>query len=239
MQTTKTKVIPLKHLAIIMDGNRRYAKSIHRPKEYGHYLGVNKIHDLVDWCLERNIAEVTLYTFSLDNWKREEGEVNYLFSLVSDFFKRYLEELIAKGVHLNWVGLPTGLPKEVSTILKASEKQSKKCHKLTLNLAFNYGGQKDVAIAAQRIAKKVKKGQLKLQDIDEAEVRSNLLSKKVSSIDLLIRTSGEERISDFMPLQLSYSELYFTKVYWPSFSEIDLDKAIQEYYSRQRRFGGE
>ena len=239
MKPTKQSNIPLKNLGVIMDGNRRWAKAHHKPKFYGHAQGVEKIHQLADWCLAAQIPEVTLYTFSLDNWKREKKEVEYLFSLVSDFFARYLDEMIAKGIALNWVGIPDGLPAKVVEILQICKKKSKRGKKLVINFVFNYSGHEDLVTAAHKIAQKVSKKELKLKAIDSKVLEQNLLSASVSPIDLLIRTSGEQRLSDFMPMQLGYSELYFCDIMWPDFSEQELKKALQAYAKRQRRFGGE
>lgn len=233
------RAIPLTRLGVIMDGNRRWAALRRRRKEYGHEQGVNKIRELVDWCLAYGIKEVAVYAFSLDNWKREEKEVRFLFSLVSVFFQKYLDELLAKGVKFRWVGLEDGLPSSVVSVLRESERRSRDCAKITLYFVFNYGGQEDIVVAAKRIARLARENKLQIDDIDRQVVSDNLLSREIGPLDLLIRTSGEQRTSDFTPWQLSYCELYFTPVLWPDFAESDFKAALNSYAARRRRFGGE
>ncbi len=235
----QNSLVPLKHLGVIMDGNRRWARLHHKPIEYGHYIGVEKIKELVDDCLALGITELTLYTFSIDNWKRSEEEISNLFSLVTDFFERYIAEMLAKGVHFKWVGIKEKLPISVIKILGKAEEQSVDCHNLKLNLAFNYSGHVDLLEACKGVCQAFAAQQIQLEDIDQDCFQQYLLSSEVSPIDLLIRTSGELRTSDFMPYQLSYSELYFSPIYWPDYSQQELLKAIEAYRSRRRKFGGE
>lgn len=230
--------IPLNHLGIIMDGNGRWATKRNLPRSAGHKEGAFRIKDVINYALKYKISEITLYTFSTENWKRSKSEVSFLFSLVSNLFEKYIDELINNRVRVNIVGLEKNIPPKVWKTLKKAELMSKEGDLLKVNIAFNYGGTEDILHAVKSIAQKVEDGSISIDNIDAKTIEENLISKDVGPIDLLIRTSGEQRVSNFMPWQISYSEIYFIKVLWPDFSEEDFIDALEEYKRRNRRFGG-
>lgn len=230
--------IPLNHLGIIMDGNGRWATKRNLPRSAGHRQGALKIKDVIGYALKYKISEITLYTFSTENWKRSKSEVSFIFSLVSDLFEGYIDELIDKKIKVNIVGSQNNVPTKVWNSLKKAEFLSKNGDQLKVNIAFNYGGQEDILYSIKSIANKIINGEIIPENIDLKLIQDNLISKDVEPIDLLIRTSGEQRISNFMPWQISYSEIYFMKVLWPDFSEDDFIETLEEYKRRNRRFGG-
>ncbi|MPN48373.1 Ditrans,polycis-undecaprenyl-diphosphate synthase ((2E,6E)-farnesyl-diphosphate specific) [bioreactor metagenome] len=181
---------------------------------------------------------LTVYAFSTENWKRSKSEVSFLFALVSDLFEKYIDELINNRVKVNIVGLENNVPPKVWKTLKKAELMSKEGDLLKVNIAFNYGGTEDILHAVKSIAQKVEDGSINIDNIDVKTIEKNLISKDVGPIDLLIRTSGELRISNFLLWQLAYTEMFFSDKLWPDFSESDLIDAIYSYCKRDRRFGG-
>lgn len=227
-----------KHLGVIMDGNGRWATKQGLTRSQGHKEGVKRIEDLLDFGLKYGIAEISLYTFSTENWNRSKQEINYLFRLVKLFFKKNMTKLKKEDVRIRIVGFEEGLPADVVEVLHKTSEMTKECQALTLNLCFNYGGHQDIAYAAKAIAHAVQQGNLALEDIQSSMISQYLKSSHVSPMDLLIRTSNEYRVSNFLPWQIAYTEFLFIETHWPDFSEVDFVQALNAYAQRVRRFGG-
>lgn len=225
------------HIAIIMDGNGRWAKKHHLPKIAGHRAGTNAAREIVKAAGELGIKTLTLYTFSTENWKRPKREIEALFRLLGDYLDREADNLKRNNIIFSVIGDLDNLPMNVKEKLKKVIESTKDNTGLHLNLALNYGSRFEIISAARNIAKDVSGGNLEVDRIDEGLFSEYLYTKGMPDPDLLIRTSGEFRISNFLLWQLSYSELYFTKKLWPDFKKSDLAKAIREYSSRERRFG--
>jgi undecaprenyl diphosphate synthase len=227
-----------KHIAIIMDGNGRWAKKKGLPRIMGHRQGIERVKEIVGACKGLGIDTLTLYAFSVENWKRPRPEVNTLMRLLEQFVKRELNSLIKNDVRIKVIGRIDELPENITRLLKETEFITKDNKSLMLNLALNYGGRIEIVDAVKAILKDVLKGSLNATDIDEEVFSSYLYTAGIPDPDLLIRTSGEMRISNFLLWQISYSEIYFTHKYWPDFRRKDLEDAIGEYIKRERRFGG-
>lgn len=219
------------HIAIILDGNRRYAKKIGRPSAYGHQKGFDKIKDLLQWSIDLGIKEVTLYCFSTENFKRDKKEVDYLFSLFRKQFENFSkEDVIHKNkVRINVIGRLSMFPKDMQAKMKEIMQKTKKYDKYKLNFALAYGGRAELVDAVKKIISK------KIKKIDEKTILNNLYLKEEP--DLLIRPGGEKRISNFLIYQMAYSEMIFIDKMWPEFSKKDLKKCIKEYGKRERREG--
>lgn len=224
----------IKHLAFIMDGNRRWARSRGLPTFEGHRRGYLRMKKVGDWCLERGIKIMTVYAFSTENWKRSKKEVNYLMKLLEDALSKELPEFMEKNIQLRIIGKKNDLPKGLQEAIKNAEKQTKNNTKGILNIAINYGGRQEIVEAT----KKIVKAKLPPSKINEKLFSEHVWTAGQPDPDLVIRTSGEQRISGFLAWQAVYSELYFCKKHWPAFSEKDLDEAINEFNRRNRRFGG-
>ena len=233
---TKSDNIP-NHVAIIMDGNGRWAKDKGLPREYGHQNGVNSVKSIVEEAYNSGIQYLTLYAFSIENWDRPSDEINTLMSLLVSTLRDEFDEIFDKDIKLNAVGEINSLPKEVVSELEFIINKTKNNRKMNLTLALSYGGKQEIFNAVKMIADKVKNNLIELNNFDDSIINSHLYTKNLPDVDLLIRTSGEQRISNFLLWQIAYAELYFTDVYWPDFSEKDLTKAIVEYQNRERRFG--
>lgn len=224
------KKIPY-HLGIIVDGNRRWAKEKGLPTFEGHRQGLKKMREVIKWCKQRGIKVLTLFVFSTENWKRSKIEVNYLMKLFKQAFsKKNIKEIDKEGIEIRVIGQREKLEKSLQKAIKNAEELTKSNKEMTLNFALNYGGRAEIVEAIKIIIKK----KISLEKINEDVVSENLWT---SDLDLIIRTSMEQRISNFLIWQAAYSELYFCKKYWPAFTKKDLDKALKEYNRRQRRFG--
>ena len=226
-----------RHIAIIMDGNGRWAKARHLPKIAGHRAGAKTAQNIIEAAAKMGVKVLTLYTFSTENWKRPKGEVEALFGLLENYLDREAEKLNKNNIKFSIIGDMGGLPASVGGKLKNVMESTKNNTGLTLNLALNYGGRPEIINAVRRIAKDVKDGALAIDDIDESRFAEYLYTRDLPDPDLLIRTSGEFRISNFLLWQIAYSEFYITKKMWPDFNKNDFKKAITEYQARQRRFG--
>ena len=226
------------HVGIIMDGNGRWAKHRGMPRTFGHKEGARRIKLAVDVALEWKIPHLTLFAFSTENWNRPEAEIQYLFDLVPTFFKEYQAELLKKDVAVHLVGFLEELPLTVRETLQEVERQTAQAKSLHLHLAFNYGGHRDLVYAARQLAQAAVDGTVSVTDIDEAMYASKLCSHTLPSLDLVIRTSNEQRLSNFLPWQSAYAELCFLEILWPDFKKETFYQALAEYQSRQRRFGG-
>lgn len=226
-----------KHIAIIMDGNGRWAKKRGLPRTAGHKQGAETIRKIAIACNERQVKVLTVYAFSTENWKRPEDEVDYLCKLPKFFFQRYMAELKKNNIQVRFLGEIERFPKETQKVILTAALETKENTGLILCLAVNYGGRRELVLAAKHYAEDVINGNADL-NLDETEFSSYLMSKDMPDVDLMIRTSGELRLSNFLLWQNAYSEFIFTETAWPDFDEKELDLAIAEYQERDRRYGG-
>ncbi len=227
-----------KHIGIILDGNRRFARKILNHPFKGHDKGAQKIEMLIDWAKELNVKELTLYVFSLQNFKRPKEEVDYLFNLFVRKFNELSEKeakLREKGIRINFVGRLFMFPKNVQQSAKKLMEKTGNNNELIVNFAMGYGGREEIIDAAKRIAEKVKENKLKIDDIDEETFEEHLYN--ASAPDIIIRTSGENRISNFLSYQSAYSEFFFINKLWPEFEKEDFVEVINNFRTRERRFG--
>jgi len=228
---------PLAHVAIIMDGNGRWAQSRGLPRVAGHKRGAESVRTAVNCAVRNGIKYLTLYGFSSENWKRPEAEVNDLMGLLRYYLRSEIAELHDKGIRLRVIGDRARLADDIVSLIEQAEQQTAENEALTLTLALSYGGRTEIAAAARRVAEDVKAGHLDEQDIDEAAFESRLSTAGMPDPDLLIRTSGEQRISNFLLWQLAYAEFVFVETLWPDFSEDVFTEALNEYHRRERRYG--
>jgi tritrans,polycis-undecaprenyl-diphosphate synthase [geranylgeranyl-diphosphate specific] len=228
-----------KHLAIILDGNRRFAENMGIEKLEGYIFGAKKLEEVLGWCHELGIKHVTVYAFSTENFNRPKEEVEALMDLFTKKFKEIADD---KRVHkyrirVRAIGNFESLPEKVKQAIEEAQTATQGYDGYTLNLAVGYSGRAEVVDALRRICKRVEQGELKPEEVDEKVVSSHLYTADLPDPDLVIRTSGEERLSGFLLWQSAYSELYFCEANWPAFSKIDFLRAIRTYQSRERRFG--
>lgn len=227
----------LRHIAIIMDGNGRWALERGLPRVNGHQKGVEAIRTVVRTCIEKEVKILTLYAFSQENWKRPAHEIRMLMKLLDYFLTKELKSLKRQGISFRVIGRINGLPPAIQRKIHQVIKETLGGNKLILNVALNYGSRGEIVDAAKQILADIKSGKVNLKDLSEELFAQYLYTKDLPDPDLLIRTSGEMRLSNFLLWQLSYSELYVTKKFWPAFGREDLLQAIREYQCRQRRFG--
>ena len=225
------------HIAIIMDGNGRWAKKRGLPRIAGHRSGMATVKRITIAASDIGVKALTLYAFSTENWKRPKDEVDYLMKLPQEFLTIELDELIANNVQIRMMGWKEGLPEHTLQAVEDAERQTKDNTGLILNFALNYGSRKEMVDCVKRIADQVKQGILLPQDITEETISNAMLSSELPDPDLLIRTSGELRISNFMLWQIAYSELSFVDVNWPDFTKEQFYEVISQYQLRNRRFG--
>jgi len=225
------------HVAIIMDGNGRWAKQRHLPRVEGHRRGINGVREVVEGCCEAGVKFLTLYAFSVENWQRPLSEVSVLMGLLVRFLYDEIEEMNSNGVRLRVTGRRDHLDNQILKAIHTAETSTQNNTRLVLNLAFNYGSRAEIEDSLRAIAKDVKEGKLQPDTITAETLRDYLYSPWLPDPDLLIRTSGELRISNFLLWQMAYTELYFTDTLWPDFGRNDLYKAILDYQKRERRFG--
>ena len=231
------RIVPC-HVAIIMDGNGRWAKQHGLERVEGHRAGAIAVKNMVDSLKLTGIKYLTLYAFSTENWKRSKEEVDALMELLAEFIEANLHLLLEKRIRLLVTGRIEGLPEKAREKLKDAIRKTSNFTELTLIFALNYGGRAEIADAAKKIAEKVKSGELDPEQIDEKLFAQHLYLPEVPDPDLLIRTSGELRLSNFLLWELSYAEIYVTDTYWPDFGLAELNKAIDAFQKRKRRFGG-
>lgn len=226
-----------KHLAIIMDGNGRWAKQKGMLRAFGHENGTKAVRETVETCARLGIENLTLYAFSTENWNRPKLEVDTLMKLLINSLKNELKTLTNNNIKLNTIGnfekLPSSAQKELSQVIS----KTKDNNRMTLTLALSYGSREEIISAIKNISSKVKNNIISIDAIDESIINQHLYTQNLPDVDLLIRTSGEHRISNFLLWQIAYAELYFTDVLWPDFREKDLYEAIISYQKRERRFG--
>ncbi|SHK33092.1 undecaprenyl diphosphate synthase [Clostridium cavendishii DSM 21758] len=227
-----------KHIAIIMDGNGRWAKERNLPRTMGHKAGVETIRRIIKECDKLGVKYLTLYAFSTENWKRPKDEVSALMKLLVEYLKKEFDELNRSNVVINNIGDISKLPLECQKELKAAYEKTKHNTGITMNLALNYGGRDEILNAVNGIIKDVKDSKLDINKIDESVFSNYLFTKGMPDPDLIIRPSGEQRISNFLLWQCAYSEFWYSNINWPDFSEQDLHKAIYDFQNRDRRFGG-
>lgn len=227
----------LRHLAIIMDGNGRWAEARGLSRSEGHRRGAEVMRDVARACAERGIEILSLYTFSTENWRRPAAEVNTLMKLIATFFKKYQQELIEEGVVCRFAGDLSGLSPQVQKIIREVKELTPEKPRMQLVILLNYGGRDEIIRAVRKLAKSVADGELKAEQLNEAHLSQQLDLPDLPDPDLIIRTGGELRLSNFWLWQSAYSELYFTNTLWPDFSGSDLDEALRAYAGRKRRFG--
>jgi len=225
------------HVAIIMDGNGRWARANGKPRHFGHRAGVKATHNIVELAAERGVKTLTLFAFSSENWSRPIEEVSNLMGLFLEVLKKEVVTLNTKGIRIRFIGAREQLSGRLRKMLIAAEEQTAGNSRMDLIVAVAYGGRWDIVHATQELAKQVEAGELEAADITEADLSAHMSLAGLSSPDLLIRTGGERRISNFLLWNMAYSELYFTDTLWPDFAAPDFDKALEFYARRERRFG--
>ena len=228
---------PPVHIAIIMDGNGRWAQARGLPRTEGHRRGAGSVRRTVECAIASGVSYLTLFGFSSENWKRPASEVKDLMGLLRYYLKSEIKELDEQGVRLQVIGDRAGLAPDIVSLIEESEARTAKNSVLTLTVALNYGGRAEITAVARELARKVAAGELAADEIDEETFGRNLSTRDMPDPDLLIRTSGEQRISNFLLWQLAYSELVFVDTLWPEFSVKDFENAIAEYHGRERRYG--
>ena len=217
----------LNHIAFIMDGNGRWGKKKRKKRNYGHLKGVDTVKKIVKSSIRFKVPIVTFYVFSSENWKRPKTEISFLFKLIKNYFTKEIQSVISQGIKINILGDLNKLSKELRSVLKRTEKLTKKNKKITVNLAINYGSRQEIFYAFRKLKKKV----------NLKNFKKNLYTKNMPNPDILIRTGGKIRLSNFMLWQLAYTELFFLKKLWPDFNSLDLKKIILKYKNIKRNFG--
>ncbi len=234
----RSKPLP-QHIAVIMDGNRRLARKLGSPPWVGHRLGARKLEEFLEWCVQLGIKTVTTYAFSTENFSRPKEEVERLFDIFEEYFYKVAEdERIHKNrVKIKAIGKVERFPERVRKAIAYAEERTKHYDNLLLNVAVAYGGRQEIVDAFRKMAEKIERGEMSSSEISEATIAQHLYTNGTPDPDLIIRTSGEERISGFLLWQSAYAELYFCETYWPEFRKIDFLRALRTYQQRQRRFG--
>lgn len=218
------------HVGIIMDGNGRWAEKRGKKRSYGHHAGSDNVERIVEHAFNRGVKTLTLYAFSSENWARPKEEVDELMKLLKTYFKKFISKVVKTGVKLKVIGGRDQLSKDLVKVIDSAEEKSGKNDKATLNIALNYGGRQEIVAAVNKLIKDGK-------EVTVDGISENLYTASCGEPDLIIRTGGEYRLSNFLTYQGVYSELYFTDVLWPDFDEIELDKALASFGERKRRFG--
>jgi undecaprenyl diphosphate synthase len=226
-----------KHLAIIMDGNGRWAQQHHRPRVYGHVKGTRVAKKIIQECSRLGVKYLTLYAFSTENWLRPQAEVAFLMKILRRYLKRETENLIKENIRFTVIGELERLPTDVMSSVSSAMAATEKCTGLNLVFAISYGSKQEITNTVKAIAEKVATGELLPDQIDEAVIQMNLSTSGTPDPDLILRTSGEQRLSNFLLWQAAYSEFYFTDRLWPDFTESDLKLAFEDFGNRQRRYG--
>jgi len=227
-----------KHLAIIMDGNGQWAEKKGLPRSAGHREGAKTVRRVITSCLNFNIPILTLFAFSTENWKRPKNEINYLIKLFERVLNKEKENLIKNNIKINFIGRLNELPNSLNETMNELSKSTRKNNKLILNIAINYGGRAEIVDAFKSIALKIVENKIDIKEINENIIKNNLYTHNLPDPDLLIRTAGEMRISNFMIWQVAYTEFWVTPIFWPDFSENNLVEAIINFQKRVRKYGG-
>lgn len=225
------------HVAVIMDGNRRWAKKHLMPVSYGHREGALRVKDLTKTCVDMGIKYLTVYAFSTENWGREKKEVDYLMGLLIEFIKKELNYLNENNVKIKLLGNIEDLPEETKMEVKRSIEMTKNNSKLTLSIALSYGSRTEMIDAVKKVITDCENNKINIDEINEESFKTYLYTSDIPDPDLLIRTSGEIRLSNFLLYQLAYTEFYFTDIMWPEFNKEEFIKAIYSYQTRKRRYG--
>ncbi|MGB8704684.1 MAG: isoprenyl transferase [Gillisia sp.] len=226
-----------KHISIIMDGNGRWAKQQSLLRAVGHEEGTKSVRDTVEGCAEIGVENLTLYAFSTENWNRPKREVDTLMRLLVTSLKKEIKTLLDNNIRLEAIGRLENLPRKAQRELKEVIEKTSHNSRMTLTLALSYGSREEILHAVKEICTKTINQEISVEDIDESIINQHLYTRKLPDVDLLIRTSGEQRISNFLLWQIAYAELYFTNILWPDFRREDLYEAIYNYQTRERRFG--
>ena len=229
---------PIKHLAVIMDGNGRWAKERGLPRTKGHEEAFNRIIEIFDYCADYDIKVVSLYAFSTENWKRPKSEIAFLFKYLEIFFKREIDKIMKDGTKIIVSGDISKLPEKTRKTTEKAIEMTKNNPNMVLNICLNYGGKEELTRAARLIAQEVKDGKLNIEDINEQVMENHLYTAGLPNVDLMIRTSGEIRTSNFLPWQIAYAEYVFTPVYFPDFKRKEFVDCLIEFNKRNRRYGG-
>lgn len=227
-----------KHIAIIMDGNRRWARVQGKPASFGHKAGAKTLENIVRYANKIGLKYITVYAFSTENWKRSQEEVSTLMGILRWYLKDCVKKSMKNNVRCRVIGRKEELSPDIVQSIENLEEKTKNNTGLNFTIAINYGGRDEITRAVKKIAADVKAGKINLDDITEQTITDNLDTRELPDPDLLIRTSGEQRLSNYLPWQLAYTEFYFTDTYWPDFSKEELIKAFEKYNKRERRFGG-
>jgi len=226
-----------KHIAIIMDGNGRWAQLRHKPRVFGHVKGTRVAKNIITACSRKGIKNLTLYAFSTENWLRPEAEVSFLMNILRRYLKKETDNLVKENIRFSIIGDISHIPGDVRQEITKAMQATSQCTGLHLVFALSYGSRQEITEAVRTIVAKVAAGEIKASDIDESVINGALSTYPMPDPDLIIRTSGELRLSNFLMWQAAYSEFYFTSTLWPDFTEASLDKALVDFQSRQRRFG--
>ena len=226
-----------KHIAIIMDGNGRWAESRGKSRSYGHEQGAKRVDEIIDECSRLGIGVLSLYVFSMENWQRPSLETNFLMSLLDRSMSAEEEKLMKKKIRLKIIGFPEFIPEKLWNRLQAMERNSSQNTGLTLNLALSYGARQEIVAAVKSIASQVKEEKISVKNIDAKLLEKELFTRGLPDPDLLIRTGGDQRISNYLLWQIAYTEFYFTQCFWPDFTVHKLQEAIKDFQARDRRFG--
>ena len=234
--TQEQNILP-NHIAIIMDGNRRWAQNKNLPHVFGHREGVQALKKITRYANDLGIKYLTVYAFSTENWNRTKDEVDFLMYLIQEAIQNEFEEMHQNNVRLNVIGFYNELPAPLPKVLNNAIEKTKNNTGLNLQIAINYGSRAEITCAVKEIIKKVLSNQINIEDISDELITDSLLTKNIPDPDLLIRTGGEQRISNYLLWQCAYTEFYSTETLWPDFDSYELEKAISEYTKRQRRFG--
>ena len=226
------------HIAIIMDGNRRWAREQGKQPSEGHKAGAETLRQIAKDCNSLGIKYLTVYAFSTENWKRSKEEVSYLMFLLKSYLKDFAKKANKENIRLKVLGRIDGLEKDLQKSINNAIEETKNCTGLTLNIAFNYGGRDEIVNATKKIVEKAKAGEINSDDITEEFISKNLYTENIADPDIIIRPGGELRVSNFLLWQLAYSEFFFIKKYWPDFNKQDLEEIIEQFNRRNRKFGG-
>ena len=229
---------PIKHLAVIMDGNGRWANERGLPRTKGHQEAFNRIIEIFDYCKDYDIHVISLYAFSTENWKRPKAEISFLFKYLTIFFKKEINKIMVDGTKIVVSGDISKIPEKARKTTEKAIEMTKNNKNFVLNICLNYGGKEELTRAAKLIAAEVKEGKLELDEIDESVMENHLYTAGLPNVDLMIRTSGEIRTSNFLPWQIAYAEYVFTPVYFPDFKRKEFVDCLIEYNKRNRRYGG-
>lgn len=227
----------LNHIAIIMDGNGRWAQQRHKPRTFGHVKGTRVAKKIITHAADKGIKYLTLYAFSAENWSRPSTEVSFLMALLERYLRKETENLVKKNIKFTTIGSTEKIPEGIKKHIHLAAERTKNCTGLELCFALSYGSRQEIAIAMRKIAFQVSEGRLRPEGVDEQVIQENLMTGSRPDPDLVIRTSGEFRLSNFLLWQCAYSEFYFSPILWPDYTTADFDQACQNYFSRERRFG--